>query len=256
MAYAYRLRQGPKTLVRICFNDLPVVRQPSRGSKDDLRPADHLLVPGKNTMRLEIWDGPPSPDSPGIRGIVELTLHEIESERMLGQIFWPHVAVELGLPEDKHLPFRHEIELDIPETHPPPVYAGSPREEIPPTGTPAQREAVARLHDALVRQDARAFVDQNALKLAENKRFFGATASNDEAAIRSAYEARFAKKLVVAPLDEGLLRFEPRSEGRVCYVTRTDGLPVLRAEVAGEPGQFFAADPVFVRDRGDWTLLL
>jgi hypothetical protein len=256
MAYAFRLRQGPKTLVRISFNDLPVVRQPSRGSKDDLRPANHLLVPGKNTMRLEVWPGPPSPDSPSIQGIVDLGLYEIESERLLAQILWPQAAVERGLPPDEHLPFRHEVEFEIDETHPPPVYAEFPAEDVPPGGTPALREAVAKLHEALVRQDARAFLQAHALKLAENKRYNGATPNNDANTLAAAYEARFAKKLDVAPLDEGLLRFEPRAQGRACYVTRTDGLPVLRAEVAGEPGQFFNADPVFVKDRGDWTLLL
>lgn len=256
MAYAFRLRQGPKTLVRISFNDLPVMRQPSRDAKDDLRPASHLLVPGKNTMRLEVWEGPPSLDSPSIQGIVDLALYEIESERLLGQIVWPDAAIARGLPADEHLPFRGEVELEIDAAHPAPVYADAPREEVPATGTPAQREALARIHDALVRQDARAFLAENRLKLSENKRYNGATAHNDEASLTRAYEARFARKLHVAPLDDKLLRFEPRADSRACYVTRSDGVPVLHAEVVGDPGLSFSADPVFVKTEGVWTLLL
>lgn len=256
MAYAFRLRQGPRTLVRVSFNDLPVMRQPSRDGKDDLRPASHLLVPGKNTMRLEVWEGPPSEDSPSIQGIVDLALYEIESEQCLAQILWPQAAIERGLAESERMPFRHEVELEIPATHPPPVYAEAAREEVPPNGTPGQREAVQRLHEALVREDASAFLSENRLKLAENRRYYGATPGNDDEAIRRSYAARFARRLAVEPLDDKVMRFEPRADSRACYVTRTDGKPVLHAAIVGEPALSFSSDPVFVKNEGVWTLLL
>lgn len=254
MRYAFRVRQGPKTLVRVSFNDLPVFREASRDFKDTARPADHLLVPGSNQLRLEVWLGPESLDTPEIQGIADVAVFEVETEKVLARIVWPEAAEAQGLPEIA--PFRGEASFAIDEHHPAPAYAEALREEVPEAGTPPQREALARLHDSLVRQDSAAFMTENAFKLDENKRYYGATPDNDRNALTRAFERRFARKLEVAPLDDKQIRFEPRAESRVVFVSRRDGRPVIHATTVGDPGQSFALDPLFVKQAGVWTLLL
>jgi hypothetical protein len=254
--YAYRLRQGPKTIARASLNDLPFVRDPSAAFRDTVRPCDHLLVPGENVLLLEVWDGPPSVDSPLLRGPVDLTIHEVETEKTLTRIAWPALAFAAGQTDATLvMPFVFAAKFAIPEEHPKPIYESNPSERIPEEGTPDLHAAVERLHDALAGRNASAFVGEFSLKLSEQRRFHGDSPELDEKNLIAAYERRFADPLDVRAIDPRDLRFEPRSNGRVAYVTRRDGTPVYSARGVADPGQSFELDPLFVRHDQRWTLL-
>lgn len=254
--YAYRLRQGPKTVARVSLNDLPFVRDASSAFRDTVRPCDHLLVPGENVLTVEVWDGPPSPDSPMHRGPVDVTVHEVATERALTRIAWPALALAAGQTDDNLvMPFVFSTKFAVPEEHPRPYYDAHPREVIPEEGTPDLVEAVRRLHDALASRNARAFVGEFSLKLDEQRRFYGDSPDFDSKGLVAAYERRFSDPLSVRPVDPKDLRFEARANGRVAYVTRRDGTPTISARGVTDPGQSFDLDPLFVRHDQRWTLL-
>lgn len=257
MRYGFRVRQGPKTIARVSFNDLPAFREASRDFRDTGRAADHLLVPGENVMRLEVWEGPPSLDSPEVQGIVDVTISDAETETALARIAWPALAMSMGQTHGQlEFPFSHTERFEIPLDHPKPIYDEQPPEIIPERGTPDLRAALERLHGTLDKQDARGFVSESRLKLDENRRFYGASDDNAPEGVTRAYEGRFSRKLRVEPLDDELIRFESRAKGRVAYATRTDGRPVIHAEVVADPGQAFSSNPLFVKQAGVWTLFL
>ncbi len=256
MRYAFRLRQGPKTIARASLNDLPFFRAPSSAFQDTARACDHLLVPGENVLALELWDGPPSPDSPEHRGPVHLTVEVVETEEKLAQIAWPALALAAGQKnEELALPWAHAVRFTIPEEHPRAFYEGRPAERIPAEGTPDLRGAVRRIHDALSARNARAFVGEFQLKLEEQRRFYGDSPELDKEGLVGAYERRFADALAVEPIGDEDLTFEARAGGRVAYVTRRDGRPVLSARGVADPGQSFELDPLLVREGPKWSLL-
>ena len=128
--YAFRMRQGPATVARAAFNDLPFFREASSEFRNTLNNADHLLVPGENTMTLDVWDGPPSPESPTIKGpVVLLALDgdDLEGGIMTG-ISWPAEAIEAGQdPDALQMPFSMTVQFLVPDDHPPPIYADNPQ---------------------------------------------------------------------------------------------------------------------------------
>lgn len=255
--YAFRLRQGPATIARASFNDLPFFREGSLAYRTTADNADHLLVPGENTMTLEIWDGPPSPDAPTIKGPVELSVLRCEGEELIEVIAWPAFAITAGQdPMALEMPFTWTVKFTLPDDHPRSAYDANPGEDVPPEGTPELHAALAKLHDALARQDARAFVDSFRVKLDDFGRFYGNPQEASESVLVRAYEARFAKKFDVAPLEPSELVFESRSKRRAVYVRRKDGRPVLSARrEEGEDIQSFDLDPIFIRRDQIWTLL-
>lgn len=255
--YAFRLRQGPATIARASFNDLPFFKDVSTAWRTTADNADHLLVPGENTMTLDLWDGPPSPDSPTIKGPVELTVLRCEGEEVIELISWPTFAIQAGQdPMALEMPFTWTVKFTLPDDHLKPAYAANPPEEIPREGTPELHAAVAAMHDALARQDARAFVSSFRIKLEDFGRFYGNPREASEGMLIGAYEARFSKKYDVAPLEPELLVFESRADKRAAYVTRKDGKPVLSARrEEGEDIQSFDLDPIFIRRDQTWTLL-
>lgn len=256
MSYACRLRQGPKTIARVTLNDLPFVRDPSSAFRDTARPCSHFLVPGENWLTLEVWDGPVSPDSPQLQGPVDVMIQEIETEKTLARIAWPAFAINAGQKlEALEMPFYFTTKFELPEEHPKPRYDGLPNESIPEEGTADLLDAVARLRESLASRNAKAFVGENALKLDEQRRFYGDSRDFDPSGLVAAYERRFQDPLAVQPVEPAELRFEGRAKNRVAYVTRKDGRPTISARGVLDPGQSYELDPLFVRHDGRWTLL-
>ena len=255
--YAFRLRQGPATIARASFNDLPFFRDASTAWRNTADNADHLLVPGENTMTLEVWRGPASPEAPGIEGPVELSALKCEDESAMSLVSWPAFAIDAGEdPMKLTMPFSWTTHFLVPDDHPKPAYASNPPEEVPRDGTPELHEAVRAMHDALARQDARAFVASFRLKLEDYARFYDSPPEASEAMLVRAYEARFTKRYDVAPLEPDTLVFESRAKKRAVYVTRKDGRPVFSARrEEGEDVSSFDLDPIFIRRDKTWTLL-
>jgi hypothetical protein len=256
LSYACRLRQGPKTIARVTLNDLPFVRDPSAAFRDTARPCSHFLVPGENWLTLEVWEGPPSPDSPLHQGPVDVMIQEIETERTLARIAWPAFAISAGQKlEALEMPFVYTTKFEVPEEHPKPRYDGLPKEAIPEEGTVDLLDAVARLRESLASRNAKAFVGENALKLEEQRRYYGDSRDFDADGLVAAYERRFQDPLDVQSVEPDELRFEGRAKNRVAYVTRKDGRPTISARGVLDPGQSYELDPLFVRHDGRWTLL-
>lgn len=256
--YAYRLRQGPRTIVRATFNDLPFYREPSHSFADTAARCDHLLQPGKNTMSVEVWEGPESPDSPELLGPVRLSLHElvmpIDEEQYIARILWPEdAAARKDDKKPEELPWGLTVQFEMPEDHPRPYYMDLRPEEIPEQGTPDLREAVRRIHDALMQQQPRLFVDEMRLDFEEQRRYYPTDARLSIGSVLPDVEAQFKKRMQVEPLPPEQLRFESRAGGRVALAMRRDGLPVLWAQGIDEQGHM-NIDPMFVRKDGMWTL--
>jgi len=256
--YAYRLRQGPATLVRASFNDLPFYREPSHSFADTTARADHLLVPGENTMAIEVWPGPKSPDSPLLLGPIGLGIYELgatsDDPEPIALIRWPDVAIDRKddkRPED--LPFAFSMRFKMPEDLLRPYHLDLRPETIPEDGTPDLRDAVRRLHDALSKQQPRLFVDEMRFQFEEERRYYPSDSQLSIGSVLPAVEGQFSKKMRVEPLPPEQLRFESRAEGRVALATRRDGKPVIWAEGIDEQGHM-NFDPLFVRKDGMWTL--
>jgi len=98
-----------------------------------------------------------------------------------------------------------------------------------PAGDQELHEAVRRFHDTLVRADWRGFLDEMRLKRLDLQRAYpGSPILTDEHFERT-FAQRFARGLVVDPIDMNDLRFESCAGGRVAYVTRRDGERPIQA---------------------------
>lgn len=226
---------------RAWLNDLPVHKTLVGGPDSMHGGANHMLVPGKNRLSLEILALPPPGSIPPVGfklyRVKEPNAYPIVANMLLevtipaphdpqaAAVVRPDRAVRL-VPE---LPLYHEIDFDLPTEVAEGPFLRSPVIETTCAGTTELKEAVKELQDALEALDLDRFLDLISLKHAWFSEAFAGDPNAAPDKLREGAVELFARSPAVRPLDFSRLHFESRRGGRVVYVSTWDGGPVLEA---------------------------
>lgn len=265
--FTAHLEEG--VLGRVWLNDLPVHKVLTRGPESLSGGANHMLVPGENTLTLEILalpEGtpppPPDPNTPDPKHLlpVGFKIYQVvdasSTPMKAAEIIRVDLPTSLGLSpwERPEMPLRHEVRFELPDPVVEPVYWRSPPADFGCSGTPELISVVKELHDALMARDVGRFVGLLSLKY---EAYSAAYPGEPAAAIdrqRSAAERFFKLPYVVKPLDFGKIHFEPRAQGRVALVSGSDDRPVIEAVAEGEPAPALRANLFLTRIDGSWRI--
>jgi hypothetical protein len=272
LPYYYTLHLEEGVLGRAWLNDLPLHKVPTHGPESTTGGANHMLVPGKNTLALEILRLPPprvkpAPPEPGKPASPEVDMSPAGIK--IYQVLEPNVepitatlVVDVEIPaalgltqyEAVTVPFYHEVEFELPVAVPEPVYWRAPVATFGCSGTPELQAAVTELHDAVKRGDVKRFLELITLR----HEIFAAAFPGEPAASverqRAAVERFFALKIAVKPLDLTKVHFEPRAGGRVAMASGWDDRPVLEAIAEEHPGLALRANILFTQIDGNWRI--
>lgn len=226
---------------RAWLNDLPVHKTLVGGPDSMHGGANHLLVPGKNKLSLEIHSLPP----PGSIPAVGFKLYRVKEPNAYPIVANMLLEVTIPAPRDPRasavlrpdrgerlvpeLPLSHEVVFDLPTEVAEAPYLRAPATVTTCAGTPELRAAVQELQDALESLDLARFTDLISLKHAWYSEAFAGDPNATIDKLREGAAELFARSPSVRPLDLSRLHFEPRAQGRVVYVSAWDGGPVLEA---------------------------
>lgn len=232
---------------RAYLNDLPLHRGDGPGASSISGSADHLLVPGDNTLAVEVLQ------AEGGRTVTASVYGVDPHATPMKQDMLHAFSFTAPAPEQQAWPFYHESRFHADTTFEP-VWLRAPPATFGPQGTPQMRAAVAELHAAVAAGDVDRFNELNALRLSEIERASpGVTAASAETR-RAVARQFFSYDLKAEPLDLDGLRFVPRAGGRIAHVTRVDGRQALLAVGQKEPACRLAADLLLVQHDGAWRL--
>ncbi len=241
--HTYSIAHGPRTQLRVLLNDIPFYRvMPDRTGVTEASVADHLLVPGANTATLELIQAEEH------YHVYFAVLLDRDRDHPLFELVWPVVYERLPVVFD--MPISVTLPLLMPGVTFRSAYLDAPPAHFGPDGTPELREAVRRFHDTLVRADAESYLAETALKREELQRAYPGSPFLGDQYLRERFADRFSQGLRVDPLEK--LVFEPCADGRVAFVTRSDGGKPI---VALSPdGGGMDHDLWFTWHRGAWRL--
>lgn len=228
--YYYLINHGPPTRLRALMNGVPFYRcEPESEAEGATHTAaaNGLLVPGENVLSLDVLEA-----DTFYSIIVEMTI-AFDHKSPVFRVDWPKLWKAYA-DEEKVIPFTHQVRFEATGVRFTPAYLRAPRAEFDHRGTPALREAVARYHDTIARNDVDAFMHENAFKIAEADRAFEGHPAFAPGPLREAMRERFQAGVTARPLDLDALQFESYAEGRVAYVVRADGGPALEAECTND----------------------
>ena len=244
--YYYMLGHSPETRLLASLNGIPFFRtddEPGGATRTSV--ADHLLVPGKNTFRLEIvealhWGG------------ISFSLAwEHEHDDATFECRWPDILGETPL-RDVKFPFIHHAEFEVEEPLRRPVWMDAPVSVFGPEGTPELREAVKDLHATWSSGDVPRILDAIQLKVDE----FHSTYPEDSTFTRESTASQIAAFFTLPtrprPHQPEALRYDACANGRVAYVTRKDrGYPI---HIEATETKRMRTDLWLTRHEGRWRL--
>lgn len=253
-SYLFQVGHGTGVAARVLLNDLPMYTGAGQQNITVSGPANHLLLPGENTLTLELFPAPRPLDAPTIEGPVAFTLRLDDAEgTIVHRVKWPDCWEALA-EEHQVLPFAHASRFVADELLARPVYWDVAPVDFPLEGTPDLHLAVMEYSHALARRDVDAFLEANALKLAERQRANPGHSELDRGVQRQKLQGYLGRDWQLRPARMEELVFERRAGGRVAYVTRKDGGHAVEAFAADDPSETFAVDLFLTRHEGRWRV--
>ena len=278
--YFFRMHQGTGVAVRALLNDLPFYRGDGQENQTVSGPANHLLVPGKNTFTLLLGDAPKPSFAPFLDGVVRFSLMlDEETESVVHHIAWPelwetpdvHGGSVMPTPPgprddgkvlatpvlDRAMPLVHTSSFLIDPRVAAPAYWDNRPEDFELHGTPEQHEAVRHVYRAFLSGKPDEFLAVNGLKLLERQRAYPDVPELSTSAQQQRVKEQLSRQWEVRPVDldhfEDLV-FERRADGRVVYVTRREGGFALEAVGKSDPSETFGTDLMMTRQDGMWRV--
>lgn len=253
-SYLFQVGHGTGVAARVLLNDLPMYTGAGQQNITVSGPANHLLLPGENTLAVEIFPAPRPLDAPTIEGPVAFTLRLDDKEgTIVHRVKWPD-CWEMLTDDQRVLPFAHASRFLADERLLRPIYWDVAPVDFPIEGTPDQHLSVLEYSTALAKGDIDAFLDANALKLAERQRANPGHSELERGTQRKKLAGYLAHDWQVRPVRMEELAFESRAGGRVAYVTRKDGGRAVEAIAADDPTETFAVDLFLTRHEGRWRV--
>jgi len=248
--YAYRLYHGPSSRVRVLLNGVPVYH--CLASSDGEAPsitaqATHLLVPGLNTFRFEVWSAPDN-----MTGYFDL--EEVAPEkRSIFRHEYPAPYEEWG---KVPIPVRPTVQLGefvadgVVVT--PPWEDAEPVGEVPPHGNDELHLAAQSFHHALATKDAGKAVDLLQEKIRHMERVYPDHDAGGRHALRMFQEGLPTTRF--RPYVPEELAFASYKDGRVVHVTRALGGHAIEGK--GNDVDGFQTDLWLTKKHGAWRIFL
>ncbi len=249
----YILRQMPGLTLRMALNDVPFYRRTVTFNSAANGPIRHFLVPGENTLQMELFASEVNPKAPNARVVLDFVIAREEDDVVVHTTRYPEL-LERHEPEDRKLPLLHRGTFEPPGEQLPPIWEKSPREVFPPEGTADQRAAVIELHEAYAQGDVGKFLEATRIKLEDYHRYYPDNGAVAPAMLAQKVASQLRQPWDVAPLDPNDLVFERWADGRVAYVTRRDGGHALCAKHREDPQQEWLANLYLTRVDGRWRI--
>ncbi|MEO5728514.1 MAG: hypothetical protein ABI134_17410, partial [Byssovorax sp.] len=211
----YKLHHGTGVALRIFVNDILLYRHSGRDNWTFTGPANHLFVPGENTLRVELFPTIAPAHAPKLRGPVEVRIMADAPKDVIIAEYdfsWWDAQNEPPLPTVGASVFRPDG--DIPE----PAWQSAPRERFGPEGTPELRAAAQALHEAFAKRDVDAYFEAHRVRLEQWQRAYPESPAYDPSLQRARLADAMKIDWVMPPFDADALVFEPQADGRVAYV--------------------------------------
>ncbi len=256
----YHATTAPDVLLHAYLNDLPIFRGLHHGPETRQGGANHLLVPGENTLTLEVLRAP-RPRSTGaapgepIRFVIFTAadpVHAPKDVTIIHEVRFSEIIEKM--PEAEYEPYHYtaRFELGVPVN--PPLYLSSPTTAIDCGGTPELHQVIADLHAALAASDIDQFLDLCSLRN-EEYAFAYEGLGPTVGSLRDVAREFFAFGPIVEPLDPQSLHFESRAFGRVVCVSRADGRAAIEARTRDDDAAVLRVDPWLTRRDGVWRII-
>lgn len=242
-------------IARAWLNDLPIHKEFVHGPDSMTGGANHWLVPGMNTLEIEVLRAPLDKGS-----VVDMMLYTVRNEHSVPPDLDVHCRIDFpalwrDTPENERiLPYRIKAAFAIPNEVQEPVYWGAPPLSFGCSGTPELWEAVQAVHDAIANHDVERFIQLTSLKDEEYERAYPGIPSAEAKRVRESARKFFALHPRVKPLDRNVVHFEPRAGGRVAYVSGADGEPVIHSIAERDPGLHLRANLLLTQVDGRWRI--
>jgi hypothetical protein len=257
--YSFSLAHGPLITVRATLNDLPFYRGRGAESAALTGPANHLLLPGDNVLRLEI-EAPSGAAPSALTGTppqLSFTLRvDDEEDTLVHAVSAADGWADLP-PAQQKLPWKQVSRFHADTRLGRPACFDSPRARFNRDGTPEQKEAVREIYRAFESGDAQAFLRAIRLELEDRQRAYAGVPELSAARRREKIAARFARRWRIRPIDLRNLKelsFESRLEGRVAFVTRRDGGAAIEAVAVGDTSNRVEMDLLLMRKGSSWRV--
>ncbi|MCK6588118.1 MAG: hypothetical protein L6Q76_11080 [Polyangiaceae bacterium] len=246
--YGFVLGHGAQTRLMASLNGVPLYRaelEPDGCTRSGV--ANHLLSPGENSFELvvdtlEPWGG-----------VLFSLARDHNHAAPAFALRLPDLSRPDG-PSIQSLPYVHHARFELTEITARPAFFAAPPADFGPDGTPELREAVQRFHGAILRGDVDAMVEEARLKIAEHRRIYPNEDELSEASSRAELAAFFASPAKVRPIAWDNVVFRRCSGGRVAFVTRRDGRPLI--EAVNARGHTMRRDLWLTTYEGRWSVFL
>lgn len=242
-------------LGRAWLNELPIQKEYVHGPDSMSGGASHWLVPGINTLDIEVLKAPLNKGS-----VADMMIYTVINEHSSPPELNVHCRVDFPAlwnetPEEQRvLPYWIKTTFEAPGEIQEPVYWGAPSVSFGCEGTPELWDAVQALHDAIANHDANRLIELLSLRDEEYERVYPGIPSAQASRAKEGIRKFFSLHPRVKPLDRRVIHFEPRAGGRVAYVSGADGEPVIHAICEMDPSLQFRANPMFTRYAGQWRV--
>jgi len=244
------------TWARVYVNELPLYKRPFKGPDSVGASINELLVPGENEITIELLGTIATPpgeyDKDAIRyRLFEVLKFEPVAVREILDLRFPEIFLEAEEPFQR-FPYHYRKAFDpgVPIIAPP--WQNAPHADFACDGTKELREAVTRVHSAMVDGDADRFLAEVALKLSHGAQAFAGDPDQTVAAKETMIRDFFVEPLSVQPLDFSDLHFHALQGGRVAHVARYDDSPALYAEHRDNPNIGMSTDLLMTQHNGHW----
>lgn len=244
--------QGPGVRARAFFNGVPFyTARPQTTTDTNGSQINHCLVPGENTLRLEILEMGEPHDS-HFNVFIYKGDDPDKDVTPIHKLSWP-ASWDMLPPEARVLPHTTMSTFTVEADHPRPVLIDAAKPaDIPIEGTPELHQAVLEVHDALARQDGAKLIDALWMRIEDRKRYFGDIPDAQRGPHVAKFKEVFADPWETPPFDLKRLVFESYLDGRVVHVTGVDGEPAIRGKSTVNEMQSFETDLTLVRHEGRW----
>ncbi|MDI1437281.1 hypothetical protein [Polyangium sorediatum] len=255
----YHLTTAPDVLLHAYLNDLPVFRGPHRGPETQQGGANHWLVPGENTLTLDVLRAPRprstgAPPGEPIRFVLFTAadpVHAPKDVTIIHEVRFSEIIERT--PEAEHEPYHYTARFDLGVPVNAPVYLSSPMSDVDCRGTPELHQAIADLHASLAAGDVDRFLDLCSLRNEEYVFAYEGLGPTVDS-LRDVARGFFASGPIVEPLEPDALHFEARALGRVVCVSRADGRSAIEARTRDDEAAVLRVDPWLTRKDGAWRI--
>jgi hypothetical protein len=250
---------------RVYLNDIPLYRSPTMGPHSRSGPANYLLVPGENEIKVELLKVKERPGGVKVESafIFELfvthNMNAPEGEKLdrelLLDLRFPKLVDEAP-EEQRHYPFYYQTKVNLDYDLATPVFVGAPPAEFDCQGTEELRDAVRRIYGMLEKRDYEGLLDELALKFRnDEKSCDGEDAQRAGVKMQQWRDELFKYEPVPAqPLDLSMVHFEPRRDGGVAVATRHDDGYLLDVVCEKDPRRRIKTDLLFTNHQGRWRV--